>query len=75
MCGISCELELEYASEEIALMIMSSVSPDNEGYITIEKKDEKLICKAEAEGPLKLLQTLDDFLACVSVAEETVIEE
>jgi hypothetical protein len=72
MSKITCEIILDYVDNDIAEMISSSVSPDNEEFIEVEIKDSKLICKAEGENPMQLLHTVDDFLACVTVAEEAI---
>lgn len=71
---ISCKLELRYDDPGTAERVAKSVSPDNEDYIEVKIDGGKLLCRADAESPLQLLHTLDDFLACVTVAEETLKE-
>ncbi|MFO7791816.1 MAG: KEOPS complex subunit Pcc1 [Candidatus Saliniplasma sp.] len=72
MSKITCKVVLEYNDTKSAELIASSVSPDNEGYIELEVKGTTIECFAGAETPKKLLHTLDDFLACVAIAEENI---
>jgi len=72
MTNITCEIVLEYDDEKSAEVIASSVSPDNEDYIDLKIIGSNIICSAKAETPKKLLHTLDDFLACVTIAEENI---
>lgn len=65
-------MQLEYDSKKIAELIESSVSPDNEEYIRVKVDGPILYCYAEAKNPMQLLHTLDDFLACITIAEETI---
>ncbi len=68
-------MTLEYEDKHEAEVVASSLSPDNEDYIELEVKCSKIECVAKAETPKKLLHTIDDFLACVTVAEETLKEK
>ncbi|MFP4001373.1 MAG: KEOPS complex subunit Pcc1 [Thermoplasmata archaeon] len=67
---IECELELRYEDEETAKLIGKSIEPDNEDYVKMDFVGSKLLLEVEGEDPLTLLQTLDDLLACITVAEE-----
>ena len=42
--------------------------------IRTTRRGRALIAEASAEGPMGLLRTLDDYLACISVAERTRAE-
>jgi len=68
---IECELKLAYGDKKTASVIGKSIEPDNEGYVEMEVKDSTIICKIKSEEPLQLLQTVDDLLNCVTIAEET----
>ncbi|MGM0405753.1 MAG: KEOPS complex subunit Pcc1 [Thermoplasmatota archaeon] len=72
MSIITCKVILEYDDQKSAEVIASSVSPDNEDYVELKVKGSKIECFTEAETPKKLLHTLDDFLACVTIAEENL---
>ncbi len=54
--------------------IADSVSPDDDGYIRTRRRGSTVTATAAADEPLSLLHTLDDYLACVSVAERTAEE-
>jgi len=68
---IKCELKLAYDDKKTASVIGKSIEPDNEGYVEMNVKDSTIICKIKSEEPLQLLQTVDDLLNCVTIAEET----
>ncbi|MFW5946260.1 MAG: KEOPS complex subunit Pcc1 [Candidatus Natronoplasma sp.] len=68
---IECELKLDYDDEKTASVIGKSIEPDNEGYVDMTLEGSTITCKIKSEEPLQLLQTVDDLLSCVTVAEET----
>ncbi len=67
---IECELELEYEDDQTAYVIGKSIEPDNEDYVKMDIDGRKLRLKIKNEKPLGILQTVDDLLACITVAEE-----
>ncbi len=67
-------LTLTFEDVGIAKAIAASVSLDDEGYIRTERRGHTITAEASAEGPMSLLHTLDDYLACLSVAERTTRE-
>ncbi|MBS3781792.1 MAG: hypothetical protein KGY68_04210 [Candidatus Thermoplasmatota archaeon] len=68
---IECELKLDYDDKETASVIGKSIGPDNEGYVDMSLEGSTIFCEVKAKEPLQLLQTVDDLLSCVTVAEET----
>ncbi len=68
---IECELKLDYDDEKTAYIIGRSIEPDNDGYVEMDIEGNTITCKIKSEEPLQLLQTVDDLLSCVTVAEET----
>jgi len=65
-------LTFDYGSAKEARAVADALEPDNEGFVrtTMTGKSMKAVATAEtAEG---LRHTLDDFLACLRVAEEAV---
>ena len=72
---VSCRIVLEYASDEEALRVHRSVSLDNEDYIRTEVSGNTIIAEVSASSLNSLLHTLDDFMACASVAEKIVAKE
>ncbi len=68
------QLTLRFDDAATAEAVASSVSMDDEGYIETARRGRTITAKATADDPMRLLHTLDDYLACVSVAERTVRE-
>ena len=64
-------LTLKFADARTAKAVADSVSPEDEGYIRTRRSGATITATAAADGPMPLLHTLDDYLACVSVAERT----
>jgi len=66
---IKCTLMLEYSNKEEAELIEKSLKPDNEFFVRTHVEGNVLVAEAEAGSISSLLHTVDDFLACLSVAE------
>ena len=64
-------MSLRFRDAAAAKAVADSVSLDDAGYIRTTRKGATITATAAADGPLPLLHTLDDYLACVSVAERT----
>jgi len=69
---ITCTLEFEYDSEKEAEAIAKSVEVDNYQFVSTTLMGKRIISKAETKSIPSLIHTLDDFLACVGVAEKVV---
>ncbi len=67
-------LTLTFEDPLTARAIAASVSMDDQGYIRTTRRGRTITADAAAESPMSLLHTLDDYLACVSVAERTTGE-
>ncbi len=67
---IECELKLDYKDEKTASVIGKSIEPDNEGFVEMDIDGSTINCKMKSEELMQLLQTVDDLLSCVTVAEE-----
>ncbi len=67
---------LTIALEDAAMAkaIVASVALDDQEYIRTSRRGRTISAEATADGPMVLLHTLDDYLACVSVAERTARE-
>jgi hypothetical protein len=74
---LEAELRLAYNHEREAEAVAKAVSPDNievpKGlFIETVQKGFEVITKVECQTRLQtLIATLDDLLACISVAEKT----
>lgn len=65
----TCRLDLEYRTEEEAERVARSVSMDDAGFIKTRREGRHVLSEATAPSAMSLLHTLEDYLACVSVAE------
>jgi hypothetical protein len=63
---------LTFADAATAKAIAASVSLDDQDYIRTGRRGRTITAVATAENAMSLLHTLDDYLACLSVAERTV---
>jgi len=70
----AARLTLGFDDIESALAVAAAVAIDDDRYIRTTRRGRNLIAEATADGPMSLLHTLDDYLACISVAERTAKE-
>jgi len=74
---LEAEIRLSYGNEREAEAVAKAVSPDNVEvpsglYIETVRNGFEVLTKVECQKRLQtLIATLDDLLACVSVAEKT----
>ena len=66
---IHCELRLSYSSPDIADKIKRSLDVDNQNFIEAQISNNQIIAQIEAKSCMSLLHTLEDYLACLSTAE------
>jgi tRNA threonylcarbamoyladenosine modification (KEOPS) complex Pcc1 subunit len=69
---LKARLVLEYGSEEEAKAVAEALRPDNEGFVQAEVAGKSIEATVNSDTASSLRHTLDDFLACVKVAEEAV---
>ena len=69
---IQCEITIECKKKSDAEKILKSVKIDDQQYVKSQIKDNTLIAQIESNTVPSLLHTLDDYLACVSIAEKIV---
>jgi hypothetical protein len=69
---IRCRLELSYASEEEAENVLRAVEIDNEGFVRARREGSSIVSDISSESILGLVHTIEDYLACASVAEKTI---
>jgi hypothetical protein len=70
--NLRCTMSFEYGSEKEAKAVADALEPDNEGFVRTKIEGAVLSAVASADSVESLRHTLDDFLACVRVAEEAV---
>ena len=65
-------MTFDYRSAQEAKAVSEALEPDNEGFVktTVEGKNMKAVATAQTAESLR--HTIDDFLACLKVAEEAV---
>ncbi|OGS48281.1 MAG: hypothetical protein A3K68_03625 [Euryarchaeota archaeon RBG_16_68_13] len=67
-------LTVDLGDPKEAEAVALALSPDDEGYVRTRCRGATLTAVASADAPLSLLHTLDDYLACLSVAEKAARE-
>ena len=67
---MTLELEVDYPDEATARAVMSSLDPDNTGYVESELRGSKLLFRMSSESAGTLRSTADDLMACLKTAEE-----
>lgn len=70
---LTLELVLEYPDDKTAKVVFDSVHPDNGAYVGSELRGNKIIFNTKAENAGTMKNTADDLLACVKVAESSVV--
>jgi len=68
----SCTVTLEFDTAEKARKVLRSIQADDEGFVKSTVKGRTLEAVVESNSVASLLHTLDDYLACVSVATDIV---
>lgn len=69
---VTCLLTFSYGSEEEARRILSSVQTDNVDFVKTHLDGNSLVSEISADGLMSLLHTLNDYLSCLTVAEEII---
>jgi len=67
-----CDVVIEYDDASKTKKILRSIEVDNFDFVKSQVNGKKLEAHIESKSVSSLLHTLDDFLACVSVADKVV---
>lgn len=67
-----CTLEIELPDEDTARHISKALELDNAGYVEARVEGNIIFAKAEADSIMALRNTVDDYLACLSVAQKSL---
>jgi tRNA threonylcarbamoyladenosine modification (KEOPS) complex Pcc1 subunit len=70
--NIQCEIILTYESEKQARHIQQVLTIDDGSFVSSAVKDNNLIARIEQSALSSFLHTLDDYLACITVAENII---
>jgi len=67
-----CDLVIEFENIDDVKTVLKSVSVDDFDFVKSKIDGKKLVASIESKSVPSLLHTLDDYLACVSVAVRVV---
>lgn len=67
-----CDILIEFENQKMIDTVLSSVSVDDFDFVKSKKTGNQLKAHIESNSVNSLLHTLDDYLACVSVASKIV---
>ena len=70
--ALHCVLELAYEDAATARAVREALAPDDAGFVRSRAEGSRLVAEIEADSPMRLLHTVEDYLACVAVAEKAV---
>lgn len=65
-------ITIEYANDEQATHALGAVHPDDDMFATTRREGRRVIVELRGKDAKSLLRAADDFLACVSVAEDVM---
>ena len=68
----TCDVIIDYETEEKARVVLQAIEVDNMDFVTCTLQKRKLHAHIESKSISSLLHTLDDYLACVTVADRVV---
>ncbi len=69
---VSCDVVIDFDDEKQANTVLKSIEIDNFDFVKSKTSGKKLIANVESNSVSSLIHTLDDYLACVSVAVKVV---
>jgi tRNA threonylcarbamoyladenosine modification (KEOPS) complex Pcc1 subunit len=67
-----CRLSIDFENAATAKKVLQSITSDDQGFVKSSVKGSKLEATIQSKSVSSLLHTLDDYLACVSVAKDIV---
>jgi hypothetical protein len=69
---VSCSIIFEYTSLEKTEKVLRSIKVDDFDFVESRLNRNKLEVLIESKSVSSLVHTLDDYLACISVAEKII---
>jgi len=69
---VSCELIIDFEDSEKAKTVLKSIKVDDFNYVNSTINNKMLKATIKAKSISSLIHTLDDYLACISVAMKIV---
>lgn len=68
----TCDIKIEFENQNIVKTILHSVNVDDFNFIKSKISGKNLEAHIESNSISSLLHTLDDYLACVNIANKVV---
>ncbi len=72
---IKCKLNLKFSDPTTARKIMEALDIDNSDYIESELEGDSIISEIKSKSFMSLLHTIEDYLSCLSTAENLLDEK
>lgn len=69
---VECDLVIEFDDSEKTKAVLRSIKVDDFDFVDSKALDNKITAHIESKSVTSLLHTLDDYLACISVAEKVL---
>jgi len=69
---VECSLEIEFDNSSAVKKVIDSVSVDDFDFVKSEIIGKKLVATIKSNSVSSLINTLDDYLACVNIAGKIV---
>ena len=70
-----CELVFEFTDEQEAETVASAIKIDNPDFVTLTIEGKILRSSVRANTLPSLINTLEDYLACIALAEKIINEQ
>jgi len=71
---LHCRFIFQYSSPATAEKIRDSLEVDNYRFIHTKLDNDKLIAEIESDSLMSLLHTTEDYLSCLSTAENMIAQ-
>jgi tRNA threonylcarbamoyladenosine modification (KEOPS) complex Pcc1 subunit len=69
---VSCRINIDFDSKEKTENVFKSIKVDDFSFVSSKVNNKTLEAEIKANSISSILHTIDDYLACVSVAEKIV---
>jgi len=69
---VKCSLEIDFKSNDDLKKVVKSIKVDDFDFVKTKISGKKLIGEINSNSVSSLLHTLDDYLACITVASKIV---
>ena len=69
---LKCNIKIYYHNVKDACNILNSIEIDNLNFVKSNIKDKTLLTYIESNSITSLIQTLNDYLSCLSIAEKII---